>query len=332
MKWATIGDDRFEASPELRLAGAKCPCCYASVTAKCGEITTWHWAHQSLDCDPWSEPESEWHREWKGCFPKEWQEAKIGKHRADVKTPRMVIELQNSLISPKTIRERENFYGNMIWVVNAQEFNLNIRKHDDHVSFRWKWPRKSWWESQKPLYFDLGIRGILEVKKIYNDTPCGGWGNLFPNRAEFLKKLRIIQTRGFESVWTNERSVIRDAISGIVPSDNLTDHERLILYAGKDLAEIITRGTCNWKTYRCAGPHWDYTTMIPVGNCGGRLKLFYTRRDRDPYLWCTRCNRSPEYKGDQLPQLHPKIALICQKIISQEWMPLEACKAVRGNQ
>lgn len=55
----------------------------------------WHWAHKGrLPCDPWWEPETEWHRMWKDYFPSQNQEvvhfdAATGeKHVADVKTDR----------------------------------------------------------------------------------------------------------------------------------------------------------------------------------------------------------------------------------------------------
>lgn len=45
--------------------GGKCPGCSGDLIAKCGEINAWHWAHRANDCDPWHEPESEWHIGWK---------------------------------------------------------------------------------------------------------------------------------------------------------------------------------------------------------------------------------------------------------------------------
>lgn len=45
-------------------------------------------------------------------------------HRADVLTPKGVIEFQKSSISTKEIREREQFYGRMVWVIDAVDFNL----------------------------------------------------------------------------------------------------------------------------------------------------------------------------------------------------------------
>jgi competence CoiA-like predicted nuclease len=104
-----------------------CPSCGSSLIPKCGQILCWHWSHKTLDCDPWYEPESEWHRNWKNLFPDDWQEVTIGNHRADVKTPRGVVEFQASSISSTEVQEREDFYGRMIWVVKADTFDLNRR-------------------------------------------------------------------------------------------------------------------------------------------------------------------------------------------------------------
>jgi len=41
-----------------------CPLCEKPVIAHCRERYVWHWKHQG-SCDPWSEPETEWH-----LFPK----------------------------------------------------------------------------------------------------------------------------------------------------------------------------------------------------------------------------------------------------------------------
>ena len=104
-----------------------CPSCGSSLIPKCGQILCWHWSHKTLDCDPWYEPESEWHRNWKSLFPDDWQEVTMGNHRADVKTPRGVVEFQASSISSTEVQEREEFYGKMIWVVKADMFDLERR-------------------------------------------------------------------------------------------------------------------------------------------------------------------------------------------------------------
>lgn len=126
MLWAVVDGEKEKASPGV--IGA-CPCCGQHVIPKCGKIVAWHWAHKQRDCDPWHEPESAWHVEWKSRFPKDWQEVTIGTHRADVRTPLGVLEFQNSSLTAEAIHERENFYGKMIWVVNAKEFADNLFLH-----------------------------------------------------------------------------------------------------------------------------------------------------------------------------------------------------------
>jgi competence CoiA-like predicted nuclease len=128
-------EHRLRIKPSFSGQKAVCPLCNGTILGKCGEIYVWHWQHhQDRDCDPWKEHETDWHRKWKANFPSDWQEVIIEnlgeKHIADIKTPsNIVIEFQNSSISSSTIRIRENFYKNMIWVVNAESFkqNFNLR-------------------------------------------------------------------------------------------------------------------------------------------------------------------------------------------------------------
>jgi len=191
MKWAIKNGQRILATPNNK---AECPLCKKEVIAKCGLIKVWHWAHKSnKDCDNWYEPETQWHLEWKNKFPKEQQEVKVGKHRADIKIKDMVIELQNSNLSPKEIIERENYYKNMIWLLNGRKIakNLELRKKNkSYITFRWKHPPKSWWKAKKPIYLDFGLGFfMIHVRKIYSNLPCGGWGHLL-TREDFLKKIK----------------------------------------------------------------------------------------------------------------------------------------------
>lgn len=142
MLWALSNGARLLASPKSQ---AFCPTCGGEVIAKCGEIVSWHWAHKQCDCDPWYEPESDWHINWKQKFPQSWQEVTVGNHRADISTPSGVIELQNSPLSASEIYERENFYGRMIWIVNAQKFKENLH-HYVPVTWRTDYIR----EKKKP--------------------------------------------------------------------------------------------------------------------------------------------------------------------------------------
>lgn len=141
-------------------AKAVCPVCGAPVIAKCGEIVTWHWSHLTKDCDPWYEPESAWHRHWKERFPEDWREVVIGKHRADIKTPRGVVEFQASPISSSDVQERESFYGKMIWVVKADMFDLEPRLSPASSSFYSAAVNKS--IGPRPQLPHLDLFGLLE--------------------------------------------------------------------------------------------------------------------------------------------------------------------------
>lgn len=228
MLWALKDNERIEAQPKIK---AICPLCKEEVIPKCGQIKIWHFAHVSnKDCDSWNEPESEWHRQWKNLFPKQYQEVIIEDHIADVRLSNgLIIEFQNSSISSEDIEKRENFYGDMIWVLNGAKFakNLILRPKGDYYSFRWKHPPKSWWFSEKRIYIDLDpliafyqaekrreieLHGkdiaekyfidrldeeikirkdkLFLIKKIHNNVPCGGWG-ILGSKKEFLESLGV---------------------------------------------------------------------------------------------------------------------------------------------
>jgi competence CoiA-like predicted nuclease len=129
-----LDDHGQRIKPQKNIYGF-CPICFCRVEPICGLINIHHWRHQSSnDCDSWREHETEWHRKWKREFPDDWQEVVINKngevHRADIFTKSgLVIELQNSSISPKTISEREDFYEKIVWLINAEPFLDNFKIH-----------------------------------------------------------------------------------------------------------------------------------------------------------------------------------------------------------
>lgn len=171
MKFAILNEERIEASPNIK--GAKCEICNSEVIPKCGEIKIWHFAHiTNIDCDSWYEPESEWHLNWKNQFPKEQQEVVMGKHRADIKNIKGIIELQNSSISAESINEREEYYKQMIWLLNAETLcnGLDLRKEKEIITFRWKNPPKSWWNAKKPIFIHLNNEQEEIEVKIQTDT------------------------------------------------------------------------------------------------------------------------------------------------------------------
>jgi competence protein CoiA len=180
MKFALVNRQRQEAQPKL---SGKCPACDHPMVPKCGEVTVWHWAHQTgRFCDLWWENETDWHRGWKGQFPVNWQEvvheAKTGeKHIADVKTDRgWVIEFQHSYLKPEERRSRDTFYPKLIWVVDG------TRRKRDRAQLLNAWKEgvpvgenslvrrafldncvllREWAGSDAPIFFDLGERQVL---------------------------------------------------------------------------------------------------------------------------------------------------------------------------
>lgn len=123
MKFAILNGLRV--GPEKRLAGAICPICKQPVFARCGEIRLPHWAHKSvIDCDPWKENETQWHRDWKDLFDDMQEQVHENggvRHLADVKTPDgTIVEFRHGVINDEGKRTRAAFFGRrMLWVVDC---------------------------------------------------------------------------------------------------------------------------------------------------------------------------------------------------------------------
>lgn len=156
----------------------RCPVCDAEVRAKCGEVIPPYWSHiSSKDCDPWSEGETDWHMQSKNQFIRKYQEVTMGPHRADVCLPGgFVIEFQHSPITVYEVHEREDFYKNMIWVVDARGFQMRglperepiytdfnetvftFGRENNHGAY-WPRPRHCWIQARKTviLYTTSGM-------------------------------------------------------------------------------------------------------------------------------------------------------------------------------
>lgn len=163
--------ERVLATPKKQ---ASCPSCGASMVAKCGRTVVWHWAHESIgDCDSWSEGETHWHAAWKS----RWANNEVAierslsgvlqRHRADAMTPcGTVIEFQHSTISAEQIEERERFYGDMIWVIDATPAfrgsrvclnRQNPQSGSPFCKFRWLHRKRSFDSATAPVFLDLGM-------------------------------------------------------------------------------------------------------------------------------------------------------------------------------
>jgi len=179
MKFALLNDKRIEAT---KRAKGICPSCGSELVARCGEIKIHHWAHKKKCDDHWWENETEWHRNWKNRFPKEWQEiiqhdSSGEKHIADIKTKEgWVIEFQHSRIEPEERRSRDSFYSKLIWVIDGTRLKTDIKQFkkiidEGHldvpslllllVSFpNWSRLLMDWKDSNSLIFIDFGMEYV----------------------------------------------------------------------------------------------------------------------------------------------------------------------------
>lgn len=176
MKFALVENVRSTAEPKQR---GVCANCGEEMIAKCGRTKAWHWAHKSREmCDPWWENETEWHRAWKAEFPDDWQEVvnldqNTGeRHFADIKSAHgLVVEFQHSPIKDEERISREEFYGDMIWIVNglrgeldASYFQMGLHRSPlqrNPLAYQLDWFGRSrilhnWGTSDKRVFLDFG--------------------------------------------------------------------------------------------------------------------------------------------------------------------------------
>lgn len=205
MQYALINNIRNEAISNVR---GTCEMCGADMIAKCGPRVIHHWAHASRqNCDPWHENETEWHRNWKNLFPANCREvvhtAPDGEiHRADIKTSTgIIIEIQHSPMSDEERASRENFYQNLVWVIDGSTFVKNFdllhllpdpgsdlakdivwfkgKRHFEGSSGGLFWRRSenpNWSEENRTIVGVYGLEQIeLEVKSQYRGHHQYDW-------------------------------------------------------------------------------------------------------------------------------------------------------------
>jgi hypothetical protein len=173
MQYALVNGERSSAAPGL---SGICPLCNVPVVAKCGNIRVHHWAHSGeRNCDPWWERETQWHRDWKNKFDTECQEIVLfdnqsgEKHIADVRTSHgLVIEFQHSYLRPDERLSREQFYKNIVWVVDGSRLKRDLPRFLEGQNslrtvakgiFITYFPQellpKSWLNCSTPIFFDF---------------------------------------------------------------------------------------------------------------------------------------------------------------------------------
>lgn len=210
MRYALVNDERREAEPSLP---GTCPGCGQPMIAKCGDHRVHHWAHKGTrSCDPWWEPETAWHRNWKGQFPEHWQEVILHdssgqKHIADVRTEHsLVLEFQHSHIPSQERLAREVFYRNMAWVVDGTRRKRDLPRFEEgRRSFHatpWQdihttpFPNEcfphDWLDSRVPVFFDFAGAEPDDPHSAVERRLL--WG-LLPGRAEGHAVVVALQRR-----------------------------------------------------------------------------------------------------------------------------------------
>ena len=225
-------------------ATGTCPLCSGPVLAKCGQVNTWHWAHRAdQDCDPWTEPLTDWHRAYQRVVPAERCEVVFGKHRADVVAATgQILELQHSTISVEDIAKREAHYGpGMVWLFDArrayetQRLTLRRGNTQDYVSFQWKHPRRSVLSCDRTVLLDLGEGLLLRIKKLYPGPPYRGWGHTLET-VDIWAWLRD-GTPPTPVPWTGSQN--SDLVARILRSVNYLRNGAAPLVAGGESSRII---------------------------------------------------------------------------------------------
>jgi len=181
-----------------------CVGCGSELVSKMGDINRHHWAHKNLDCDSWSEGETEWHLEWKTNFDITDCEVKMDNHRADIFCNGTIVEVQHSPISVYDVQERELFYkarGEFVWVFDVRHAasRINIvypskyrsyaRDADgQYIEFYWKQMKKVIEFVSVPFFLDTGKGELIEVRKKQTRENNGcGW---LITKEDFINRVK----------------------------------------------------------------------------------------------------------------------------------------------
>ena len=187
---------------------ATCPNCLSEVVAHCGDKRVHHWHHANKDdCDSFSEGLTAWHSDWQDAFEKTYREQTLEKegvrHRADVFIASTVVEFQHSGLSWDEIRERENFYGKMIWVFDFCQKQDRIQHHPGGI-ISIRHCRQDFLACMKPVFVDLG-KGTLALLLQFGTHALGvgpdrciNWGYAVPFTKKYFIECLLVPESEFE--------------------------------------------------------------------------------------------------------------------------------------
>lgn len=154
-----------------------CKACDSKLIARKGDIKIHHYAHaKDSNCliKHDGDNKTAWHILWQNIAKPEYLEkfmkTETEKHIADVvNEDKLVIEIQHSNISWEDIEARENFYGNMIWILDGtgglkRDCTYFITANNyGIIQIR---TIKFWDNINKKAFIDTGLNMFEIIKKI----------------------------------------------------------------------------------------------------------------------------------------------------------------------
>jgi len=155
----------------LHKGRVKCPEGH-DVVGKKGEKVVWHYAHtKGQECGA-SREMGPWHRWWQDRVETDCLEIRMkrdGKlHIADMQNgDDTVVEFQKSVVKPEIIREREEFYKEMIWVFCCVDLVTKIvGQCGRFMKLKVTQGSRFFLEARKKSFLDFDRRGVLELLEV----------------------------------------------------------------------------------------------------------------------------------------------------------------------
>lgn len=188
MLLAKSEDALIEAQPDTN---AFCPHCGNEVIPKCGAVKIWHWAHKNSECIYKTEPEIEWHLQWK-TWAKDHGfqiEVRSNNHIFDAFNPvtKTVFEFQHSPISQEELKNRSfnavnsGYLMNWIFDYRNKHIDLSDLEHQLKISPKNLLIKLKWYNNN---YASILQNTVPIFGKIYLDVGTF-WtgGDLFKIRS-----------------------------------------------------------------------------------------------------------------------------------------------------
>lgn len=152
-------------------------------------------------------------------------------HRADaVAADGTVVEFQHSAISSQDITDREQFYGKMIWVLDAREafrsgrISMNPWGDLGDGEYEWKRRKQSFDAALCPVFLDIGAvcwagRVFWEPLQWLDDKRIGAWKDGVWRERGCWQRVQIAE--GIIELQKNLGGKFRNGWGGFVTKSNL---------------------------------------------------------------------------------------------------------------